>query len=48
MYWFLNEEAGLRDEDFYDYTHLYKEDAQERYTSALADRVALVMREAPE
>lgn len=39
-YWDLSQEAGLGDADFYDYTHLCVEDAQRRFTSALARRAA--------
>ena len=35
MYWNLNEEAGLSNDDFYDYVHIFSTDAQDRYTSAL-------------
>ena len=36
-YWNLNERAKLRNEDFYDYVHVYRPEAQERFTQALSE-----------
>ena len=43
LYWDLCEEAELEDTDFFDYTHLYRRPARERFTSALAGRVAALL-----
>ena len=36
-YWNLNERAELRNEDFYDYIHVYRTEAQQRFTRALGE-----------
>ena len=41
-YWNLNEAAGLTNDDFYDYVHIFSTDAQERYTRALGDQLAVL------
>ena len=38
-YWNLNDEAGLTNDDFYDYVHIFNPDAQMRYTTALSEEL---------
>ena len=37
QYWNLNDRAGLDNADFYDYVHLFRPDAQTRFTGALGE-----------
>ena len=45
LYWNLNQEAGLTDSDYYDYTHLWVAEARERYTRVLGGKVASLIEE---
>lgn len=42
-YWDLRDQAGLKDDDFIDHTHIQTQEGRERFTSLLADRVAALL-----
>ena len=43
--WDLNDAADLTSEDFYDWTHLQSPQAQLRYTTVLAEKLAELLQE---
>lgn len=44
-YWNLNDRAGLVNDDFYDYVHLFNPDAQTRFTVVLSEALAELLQE---
>ena len=42
-HWDLTQDAGLTDDDFYDWTHLNRSEARGRFMTALADRLAALL-----
>ena len=48
LYWDINEEVALEDDDFWDYAHIQPRDVRDRITSRLAERIGQVLRDQEE